>query len=83
MSISGMCHRLDVTRSERVQLAKGRLLSVDEIPGWVLYGFGLVEIAAGWPWSRRVGVIAIILGLFDHGRGVARAWRTASAFPPA
>jgi hypothetical protein len=71
-----------VTRSERARLAKERLLSLAEIPGWVLYGFGIVEIAAGWPWSRWVGVIAIILGLFDHARGVDRAWRGASA-PPA
>jgi hypothetical protein len=59
------------------------LLSAVELPGWVPYGFGLIEIAVGWPWSRWVGVVAIALGLFDHARGVTSAWRDPSMSPPA
>jgi uncharacterized membrane protein len=64
---------------DRWVIAKRRLFSFDELPGWFLYAFGVVEIVTAWPWPRPVGVVAIALGLFDHARGVRRAWREAAA----
>jgi hypothetical protein len=63
-------------RDDPWSVAKRRLLSVEAIPGWVLYVFGLVELVAAWP--RPVGLTAIALGLLDHARGVRRAWREAA-----
>jgi hypothetical protein len=60
-------------------LARRRLFSFEELPGWFLYAFGIVELVAAWPWPRPVGVVAIALGLFDHVAGVRRAWREAGA----
>jgi hypothetical protein len=61
---------------DRWLVARRRLLSVEELPGWALYAFGLVELIGAWPWQRPVGAIAIALGLLDHARGVRKAWRS-------
>jgi len=61
-------------------VARRRLLSVEELPGWILYVFGIVELIAGWPWARGVGAVAIALGFLDHARGVWRAWGEADKY---
>jgi DNA-binding response OmpR family regulator len=66
---------------QRLSLAARRLFSTDEIVGWLLYAFGTVELVFAWPWPRGVGGAAIALGLIDHGRGVARAWKEADRGP--
>jgi hypothetical protein len=66
-----------VSGKQRLSLAAARLFSAEEIVGWFLYAFGVVELVFAWPWPRSVGVAAIALGLIDHVRGVARAWSDA------
>jgi hypothetical protein len=63
---------------QRAERVKRRLLSAEELPGWALYVFGIVELTLAWPWQRGVGFVAIALGLVDHARGVHRAWRNPS-----
>jgi hypothetical protein len=59
---------------DKCEIAKRRLLSFEELPGWFLDAFGVIELVAAWPWPRPVGFVAIALGLFDHAHGVRRAW---------
>jgi hypothetical protein len=68
-----------VSGKQRLRLAARRVFSADEIVGWLLYAFGVVELVLAWPWPRAVGGAAIVLGLIDHARGVARAWRDAES----
>jgi hypothetical protein len=64
-----MAAQPDSTRA----LVKRQLFSVGGLPGWVLYVGGVVELTAGWPFPRPVGVVTILLGLFDHSRQLLRA----------
>jgi hypothetical protein len=51
---------------------KRSVFSVGGLAGLGLYVVGVVELIAAWPFPRPVGVITILLGLFDHGR---RLWQ--------
>jgi hypothetical protein len=65
------------TGETKFALARRRLLTFEELPGWGLYVIGTVVTVTAWPFARGAGVIMIVLGLIDHARGIRRAWRAA------